>query len=448
MKIFLKVLLLTILFAAAHWTPVWSQQEQDIELMPYKEYIQDPQKLGFAPDSSFFRSAYMLIKSKFVDQISDEAILAGCKKEVNRLLKEGGKPQNFNPASLGAVDQSIQQLSGVMNKNLLWYAATEGVFLSTRDPYTLMMTPKEYDVLMEQMQGKSFGGIGVYIEQDKNNGNRLSVFEPIEGTPAYRAGILPEDYISHIDGVATKTLPLDVAAAKMRGEVGSYITLTIVRKGEKSPLTFKLKRENIKIHSISCKLIEKDYGYIKVRTFGDDTGDEFYKALSLLEQKNIKGLILDLRNNGGGMIDASIELCSSFIPTGNNIVSVAGRSTAQRYYRSLPNAYKLKKMPVVVLINKYSASASEITAGALQDYKLATLMGTKSYGKGSVQELMPINRGGAFKITVAHYFTPKNRNIDKKGIEPDIKSDMDVKLVGRPGDTQLKAAVDYLKKQR
>ena len=419
------------------------KEENEID---YKEYLKDPKKLGFSPNLKLFKSAYMLLKSKHIENADDSVLLTGCKKEVNKLLKTAGLRQTFNPQSLSEVETAIEQnASSKVNRDLLWFAAIEGMLSSLNDPHTVLLTPQEYKSLMEQMQATHFGGIGIFIEKDKSSGNKLIIFEPIEGTPAYRAGLLPEDHIVSINGEPTKEMPIELAMVKMRGEIGTYVTLLINRKNESAPLTFKIKREKIKIQAISCKLIDQKYGYIRVRTFGDNTGAEFAKAVNALLSKNIEGIIIDLRNNGGGLIDAAIDICSQLITSGNTIVSVEDRTGSRSYMRSSGNV-SLPKMPIVVLINKYSASASEITAGALSDYGLAKLIGEKSYGKGSVQEVLPLSNGGAFKITVAHYFTPKNRNINKVGITPDIKYDMEVRLAGKKiGDTQLKRAVDFLK---
>ena len=455
MKFFTIILItftfLTVLLPSsqiAYAKPQAQAEKEDSEELDidYKSYITNPKKLGFSPNLNLFKSAYMLLKTKHIDVCDDSQILNSCKKEVNKLLKVGGLKQNFNPQSLGGVEQAIEQnATAKVSRDLLWFAAIEGMLQAMNDPYTVLLPPKEYATLQEQTQITYFGGIGVFLEQDKNNGNKLTVFEPIEGTPAYRAGLMPEDHIVSIDGEQTKELPIELSMAKMRGDVGTNVTLVIQRKGEPKLLTFKLKREKIKIQAVNAKLIDGKYGYIRIRTFGDNTSGEFAKAIQALSNKNISGLIIDLRNNGGGLIESSIDICSQLIPAGNNVVSTQGRSGNRQYYKSSGNVY-LPKMPITVLINKYSASASEITAGALQDYGIAKLIGGKSYGKGSVQEVIPLSNGGAFKITMAHYFTPKNRNINNKGIMPDIKSEMDVRIVGKQkGDTQLQRAVQFLK---
>ena len=411
----------------------------------YAPFVKNPSSLGFKPDYSLFVSALNQMQQKFIENPTEQTLVNGINRELNVLFKTAKINQSAHISSLNTISSEVASLSAStgLSDSLLWYATIQGLMAAMDDPFTLLLTPKDYRSLMEQMQAGTFGGIGVFIQQDKNNGNQLTVFEPIEGTPAYRAGILPEDLIIKINDEPTKTMPIDVAMAKLRGQVGTSVVLLIKRKTSDKLLKFTIVRENIKIHSVSCKLINKTIGYIKIRTFGDDTANEFAKAMNALESKNIKSLIIDLRNNGGGLINAAQDLCSYMLGAGKTVVSVSDRTGRKNYLKS--HGVSDLKIPCIVLINKYTASASEITAGALQDYGLAKLMGGKSYGKGSVQELLPLRNGGAFKITVAHYFTPKNRNINKIGIMPDIKKEMDVTKVGRPGDIQLQAAVEYLK---
>lgn len=428
------------------------EKGEKVLLPSYEVYIKDPSKLGFSPDSKMFRAAYLFIKTQYVEPVEDAVLVKSCEKEMNRLLNEAkvknGMP--FKLSSFNELDKEIERFTPSLNKDLLYYASIEGMLLGLSDPYTVLMTPKEYRTLMEQMEAVAFGGIGIYIELDKENANRLTVFEPIEGTPAYKVGLQPQDAIMFINGESTKGMPLEIAVGKLRGPVGSNVTVSVKRNGSSGLKNYTITRENIKVHSVSCKVIEGKYGYIRIRTFGEETGNEVGKALTMLSKKNVKGLILDLRNNGGGYIDASIKVCSYFLPTSNLVVYVVDRAGQRKNYEA--ESYSKSALPLVVLVNKFSASASEITAGALQDYKLGVLMGTKTFGKGSVQNIMPMQQifskkggpDGAFKITIAHYFTPKGRNIDKKGIVPDIESKMEPKLVGRKGDAQLMQAVKYL----
>ncbi|MDQ7822662.1 MAG: S41 family peptidase [Candidatus Eremiobacteraeota bacterium] len=455
----LAVMLIALCFsplpaAASHPLPmlvgekVEKDEKEELLLPSYERYLKDPSKLGFSPDFRLFKTAYMYLKTQYVVAVEDAVLQKSCEKEVNRLLKtaKAAPSTSFKVTSFNSLEKEIEKFSPPMNNDLLWYAAIQGILLGLNDPYTIIMTPKEYTTLMEQMQSVSFGGIGIYVELDKEHNNALTVFEPIEGTPAFKAGLQSQDAIVFVDGVSTKGMALDMAVSKMRGPIGTTVVLTIKRPGVKQLLKFSLQRENIKIHSVSCKVLQGKYGYIRIRTFGEDTGDEFAKALNKLEEKKVKGLIVDLRNNGGGYIDAAVKVCSKFVEPGGVVVSVMGRTGAKNAYRS--DGSQRVSLPLLVLVNKFSASASEITAGAIQDDGLGILMGTKTYGKGSVQQILPIPGGGAFKITTAHYYTPKGRNIDKKGIAPDVTVTMEPKQVGRKDDTQLRSAVLYLDKKQ
>jgi carboxyl-terminal processing protease len=426
------------------------KEERDkVSLPSYEPFIKDPSALGFNVDIRMFKTVYMHLKTAYVVPFDDAALVKASEKEINRLLKEA-KATSVAPCKLGgtfnALDKEVDRLSTSVRKDLLYYAAIEGMLIGLNDPYTVLMIPKEYRTLMEQMESMAFGGLGIYIELDKENGNSLTVFEPIEGTPAYKAGVQPQDAILEINGESTKGMALEIAVAKLRGTPGSAVTILVKRPGAPATMKFTIVRENIKVHSVSCKVIEGKIGYIRIRTFGEATGSEIEKALVALNEKHVKGIILDLRNNGGGYIDAAVKVCSHFVSPGNLVVSVSDRNGSKKNYNAENGAMRTA-LPLLVLVNKYSASASEITAGALQDYKLGLLMGTKTYGKGSVQQIFTIS-SGAFKMTTAHYFTPKGRNIDKRGIEPDIESKMEPKLVGRKeGDTQLLQAVQYMEKK-
>lgn len=442
-----KILSLIILLFCCCITICFAEEKKKYQSeTDYAPYIKNPSSLGFTPDHSLFVSALNQIQQKFIENPTEQTLINGINREINVLLKTAKINQSAHISSLNTISSEVASLSAStgLSTHLLWYATIQGLMAAMDDPFTLLLTPKDYRSLMEQMQAGSFGGIGVFIQQDKKNGNnQLIVSETIPGTPAYKAGLLPEDIIVKINDEPTKTMPIELAMAKLRGKIGTSVVLFVKRKTSDKLLKFTIVRESIKINSVTCKLINSNVGYIRIRTFGDDTAREFAKALNALESRNITSLIIDLRNNGGGLINAAQDLCSYMLGAGKTVVSVSDRSGRKNYLKS--HGVSDLKLPCIVLINKYTASASEITAGALQDYGLAKLMGGKSYGKGSVQELVPLRNGGAFKITVAHYFTPKNRNINKIGIMPDIKKEMDVTKVGRPGDIQLQAAVEYLK---
>jgi len=329
----------------------------------------------------------------------------------------------------------------------IFYAALAGMLSILDDPYTMPMRPDDYRQLSEQMSGGNFGGVGIYIEIDKEHGNQLTVTEPIEDTPAFRGGIQPGDRILKIDGVSTKGMDIELAAKRIRGQVGSSVLLTISRNGKQQPFNVSLVRSMIHVPSVVAKMVSPKIGHLKLRVFGTETDQELRDAMAQLRAKGAQALILDLRNNGGGYINAAVDVCSQFLPRGTLVVSVVNyRTREQRSYRSLGG--KSNNLPTVVLVNGFSASASEITAGALQDTRRAVLIGTNTFGKGSVQSIYELRDGGAVKYTVANYHTPNGRNINaKEGLTPDIEVKMEPRLVGGPKDVQLQRAIEYLSRK-
>ncbi len=295
--------------------------------------------------------------------------------------------------------------------------------LATLDPHSAYLPPEPYHEMEVQLSG-AFGGVG--IELGTKDG-KLMVIAPIDDTPASRAGILANDYIWKIDGTSTNGMNITAAVKKMRGVKGTPVTLTIVRAESAKPLVFKLVRDLIKVKSLKTKLFDSGYGYIRISQFQERTGSEFKEALKALHTKSggtLKGLILDLRYNPGGLVSSCVEVANCFVGENINntaIVSMKGRtSDSNRVYNASVGA-KEPHYPIVVLINGGSASASEIVAGALQDHKRAIIMGTQSFGKGSVQSIVPMKGGAALKLTTARYYTPLGRSIQAKGIIPDVE---------------------------
>ena len=302
------------------------------------------------------------------------------------------------------------------------------------DPHSTFMDADAYKDLQAGTQGE-FGGLGIEVAMEDG---LVKVVTPIEDSPAYKAGLKSGDLISKLDDTQVRGLTLNDAVKKMRGTPDTKITLTVLRKGEEKPLTFTLTRAIIKSQSVKNKLIEPDYAYVRVTQFQEHTGEDLAKALKNLREQNkgsFKGLVLDLRNNPGGLLDAAVGVSAAFLPKNDLVVYTEGRVADSKmrlsatpsdyarrgksdYLKDLPEEFK--KIPIVVLINAGSASASEIVAGALQDHKRATILGIQSFGKGSVQTILPMNNGSAIKLTTARYFTPKGRSIQAKGIVPDI----------------------------
>ncbi|MWV11194.1 PDZ domain-containing protein [Pseudomonas sp. R-28-1W-6] len=290
--------------------------------------------------------------------------------------------------------------------------------LSNLDPHSAYLEPEAFAELQESTSGE-FGGLGIEVGVEDSF---LKVVTPIDDTPASRAGIQPGDLIFKIDGQPTKGLSLMEAVDKMRGKAGSKIVLTLVREGGQ-PFDVELTRAVIKVKSVKSQLLEDGYGLLRITQFQINTGEEVGKALAKLRKDNggkLRGLVLDLRNNPGGVLQAAVEVTDHFLKKGL-IVYTEGRIANSELRFNADPADASEGVPLVVLINGGSASASEIVAGALQDHKRGVLMGTDSFGKGSVQTVLPLNNDRALKLTTALYYTPKGRSIQAQGIVPDIE---------------------------
>lgn len=292
-----------------------------------------------------------------------------------------------------------------------------GGMMKSLDPHSTFMTAEEYKELEVETKG-SFGGIGIEITVLKDV---LTVVSPIEDTPAFQAGIKPGDQIIKIDGKSTKDITIQEAVKKLRGPKDTKVTLTIYRESLQKPKDFVLTRAIIKITSVKSRLLDDGIGYCRIASFQERTGDDLIKAVKELNAKAnpLKGIVLDLRNNPGGLLNQSIEVSDVFLKSGV-IVSTRGRIKAMDTSSSAKNDGDEPTCPIVVLINEGSASASEIVAGALQDNGRALILGTRSFGKGSVQTLIPLEDGAALKLTTAKYYTPSGRSIQAEGIAPDI----------------------------
>ncbi len=297
-----------------------------------------------------------------------------------------------------------------------------GGMLSTLDPHNAYLPPEPFKEMKVQMSG-SFGGIGIEISIKDD---RLIVVAPIDDTPAFRAGIKTNDHIWKIDDKLTRGLKINEAVNLMRGEKGTKVTLTIRRDDSDKPLVFPLVRDIIQTKSLRARTLAPGYGYVKLNIFQERTGEDLTRALQILQAENggpLKGLVLDLRNNPGGLLEPAVAVAGRFIGErldNGLVVSIKGRNANETKDLSASIGDKEPRYPMVVLINGGSASASEIVAGALQDHKRAVIMGTQSFGKGSVQSVIPLPGGAGLKLTTARYYTPKGRSIQAKGITPDI----------------------------
>jgi len=295
-------------------------------------------------------------------------------------------------------------------------AAINGM-LTSLDPHSSYLNPKNFRDMQVQTRGE-FGGLGIEVTME--NG-LVKVVSPIDDTPAAKAGIKPGDYITHLNGEPVLGLTLNEAVEKMRGPVNTDLTLTIRREG-RAPFDVAVTRAQIKIESVRSHMEGNDVGYIRITTFNEQTDTGLNKAMQKLHDESngkLKGIVLDLRNNPGGLLDQAVAVCDDFLDKGE-IVSTRGRRPDETQRFNARPGDIANGLPMVVLINGGSASASEIVAGALQDHHRAVLLGTKSFGKGSVQTIIPLPGHGAMRLTTARYYTPSGRSIQAKGIEPDI----------------------------
>lgn len=314
-------------------------------------------------------------------------------------------------------------------------SAIDGMVKSLGDPHSNYLDPDMYKILMEQTQG-SFGGIGVIMGMDKDGA--IKIVSVMEDSPGQKAGLAEGDQIVAVDGTPVTEWPFDQVAAHVRGEAGTNVTLTILRDGQQQDFT--VTRDNIKLKTVGHEMLDDGIGYIQIASFSEDTAKEFTDAYTDLQNNGMKGLVIDLRNDPGGLLTACVAIAKQIVPKGT-IVSITTKDGSTETYTS---DLSETKYPIAVLINKNSASASEILAGALQDTKAATIVGTTSYGKGSVQTILPMSGEDAVKLTIAKYYTPSGRSIDGTGITPDVQVDMDENATE---DVQLNKAIEVLKEK-
>src|SRR5690349_16443468 len=343
----------------------------------------------------------------------------------------------------GAIKSSY--VEPVEDKKLITEAISG--MLTGLDPHSAYLDQDAFRELQVGTQGE-FGGLGIEVGMEEGF---VKVVSPIEDTPAFRAGLKPGDFIIKIDDTSVKGMSLNDAVKRMRGKPKTSIRLTILRKGEPKPFEVSLTRDVIHVQSVKSKLIEPGYGWIRVSQFQEHTGENLVTHLEALYKSGpLKGLILDLRNDPGGLLNGAVGISSAFLPPRSAVVSTDGRTEdAKRKFIAAPEDYlrgnredylkalppEVKKVPMVVLVNGGSASASEIVAGALQDHKRATVLGTQTFGKGSVQTILPLGNNTAIKLTTARYYTPSGRSIQAKGIEPDIAVD-----AGRASPNRIREA--------
>lgn len=332
---------------------------------------------------------------------------------------------------------------GEINDEDLIEGAIKGYVAALGDPYTVYYTKEEMEDIMQETNG-NYVGIGIYMTLDAEK-NAILILSPIEGSPAEEAGILPGDIITKVDGVSYTGEQLDEASNKIKGEEGTKVTLEILRGTE--TMTFELTRKKVLISHIESKVLENNIGYIAISDFDGGCADEFEQEFKELQKQGITKLIIDIRNNGGGIVDEAIDIAEMITEKGSTLLITTDKEEEEEVTIAKENP--IIDMPIVVLMNEYSASASEILAGALKDNNKATLVGTTTYGKGVIQELHQLSDGSGLKITTNEYFTPNHNKINEVGIEPDVEAELSDELkskleLTKEEDTQLQKAIEVI----
>ena len=409
------------------------------------------------PAEQLFDRALTRLDTVYYKPFNPQTPFTGEEKALTEFLKTKhiNRPALPSEIASGDPETDAQKLASVLDviqkkygKQLGAHAASDltqvalvGIMNSVDDPYTVYLSPREIQSLNEQLDGGDFGGIGVYIYALRGGG---VILQPIDGQPAALAGMKAGAIVESVDGKDIKHIELDKVEQLIRGPAGTRVVLVTHMFNSKKTQRYAITRQIIHVPTVEKKMID-GYDYIRLTDFGETSADEVKKALLFGHAHNAKGYILDLRDNGGGLVEAAVKISSLFIPSGT-IVSTIDREGHRDIEEALGTAIG-GTQPLVVLVNKYTASASEITAGALQDYHLAKIIGTKTFGKGVVQSIYGLPDGGALKITTARYVTPLGRDIQHKGIAPDIlvPQNIDVPFLS-PQDKQFAEAKTELHK--
>lgn len=339
-----------------------------------------------------------------------------------------------------------QKFLGEIDEQKILNETIKGYIKGLNDPYTEYMTKEEMEEFSQDVMG-NFTGIGIYLTKDVEK-NAVIVISPIKDTPAHKAGILPGDIITKVDGVSYTGEELTEASNKIKGEIGTSVKLEILRDGK--TMEFEVNREHIKINHVESKVLENNIGYIEFNSFDEGCSKEFKEKLEELKGKNITALVIDIRNNGGGLVTEALDIADFIVEKDATLLITTDKKGKEEITKAKNDP--MINMPVVLLTNSSSASASEILAGALKDNGKATIVGEKTYGKGVIQELLTLTDGSGLKITTNEYFTPNRNKINKVGITPDIEVKLDEKVQGQlviegKDDTQLQKAIEILKQK-
>lgn len=385
----------------------------------------------------------VIVSKERYNKLKDVESLMGSNKELKSVFQEYNGVLKFE--KLFQIKEQLEyNYDGKISDDTLLEGAIKGMTNSLNDPYTVFMNKKEYDSFNTETTGE-YVGLGIQVEAKDN---KIQVVSCFEDSPAKKAGIIAGDIIQKVNGTAYAGSDLEKAIAVMKGKEDTEVTVTFYR-ASKGSFDVKLKRQKIEMNTVKGEMLDSQIGYINISMFDSNTGTNFSKELKTLKNKNMKGLILDLRDNPGGSLETCIQVTSNFVKKNDVIVSTIDKYKKETKYKS--DGGDAIGMPLVVLVDGGTASASEIFSGAIRDYKLGTLIGKKTFGKGIVQSMIPDDSDGtALKVTVAKYYTPSGENIHKKGINPDIDVDISEALkqnYDRSKDPQFSKALEVIKQK-
>lgn len=405
-------------------------------------YMNTREKVRSARDNSF--------ETVEKEDVSDKGYLSG-KKDMTGKGKESGEEEVSYDDIVKKLtflqslvdDYYLEDVEGISFEDGVY----KGFIASLQDPYSTYYTAEEYNALMESSSGIYFG-IGATVSQDVKTGI-ITIVKPFKDSPAYKAGILPGDIIYKVNDEEVTGVDLSEVVSKMKGVEGTSVLISIMREGNSQPLEFTVIRRQIEVPTIEYRMLDNKLGYIIISEFDEITVEQFKAAVNTLERKGMKGLIVDVRNNPGGLLDSVVKILDRLLPPGL-IVYTEDKNNNREEEKAVDQ--KKINVPMAVLINGNSASASEIFAGTLQDYKTATIVGTTSFGKGIVQKVIPLTDGTAVKLTISKYFTPSGRNIHGAGITPDIEVELDEAMqkevtIPIEKDNQLQKAIEAIMNQ-
>jgi len=416
-----------------------------------------PASIGASPavqPADDLRESYELLSTTFYSKVDTQKLLDGARaaltEEAHRRSLHVSIPQFRDQGTLeGNVSQVAAAIASVEDathgsSTLLTYEVIDGMAKSLGDKYTTFFTPDEYRQFNQALDPEKISGIGVLIQPDETS-RFIRAYYVVPGTPAEKAGLQAGDLFLSVDGISMKGYNADQATKILRGKTGTPVRIVAMR-GTKPLGTVTITRADVQPPTVIYKMLPQQVGYIWILAFGRETPDEFALALDRLQKANVRGYVLDLRNDGGGYVNSALDISSKFI-NGDPLLTIEERGSHTTTIDSGAGALPAK--PMAILVNRNTASASEITAGALQDDGIGVLVGEKTFGKGVMQSLTPLPDGAAIKITTAHYLTPKNRDINLRGIEPDfaVVENKDARFGEIDHDAQLQAALNILTKK-